>query len=68
MRKLFLGIGVPFLGVLGPLPWISSADKFVFGVPLIYAWIFSWFFLTSACLYACWLLFDRHAEDEKLNK
>jgi len=24
-------------------------------------WIFAWFVLTSGCLFACWMLFDRHA-------
>ena len=31
------------------------------GVPFIFMWIFAWFVLTSGCLFACWMLFDRRA-------
>ena len=62
MLRLFIGIGVPYLGVLGALPWVASVDRFVLGVPFIYLWIFMWFILTSLCLYVCWRLFDRAAD------
>ena len=48
MLKLFIGIGIPYIGVIGLLPWVASVDRFVLGVPFIYAWIFTWFILTSA--------------------
>jgi Protein of unknown function (DUF3311) len=63
MLKLFIGIGIPYIGVIGLLQWVASVDRFVLGVPFIYAWIFTWFILTSACLLACWCFFDRHASD-----
>ncbi|MNU11528.1 hypothetical protein D3C72_2594640 [compost metagenome] len=49
--------------MIGLLPWVASVERFVLGVPFIYAWIFAWFVLTSGCMLACWLLFDRHAAD-----
>jgi hypothetical protein len=64
MLKLFIGIGIPYLAVIGLLPWVASVDTFVLGVPFIYAWIFAWFVLTSVCLQLCWRLFDRHANDD----
>lgn len=61
MLKLLIGIGIPYFGVIGLLPWVASVERFVLGVPFIYAWIFAWFVLTSACMLACWCLFDRDA-------
>jgi hypothetical protein len=63
MVKVLIGLGLPYGGVLGLLPWIASADVYVLGVPLVYAWMFVWFVLTSACLFACWHWFDRHTAD-----
>ncbi|PRY09215.1 hypothetical protein B0G73_101121 [Paraburkholderia sp. BL25I1N1] len=31
--KLFIGLGIPYLGVIGLLPWVASVDRFVLGVP-----------------------------------
>ena len=61
MLRLILGLGLPYVGVVGLLPWAASKDVFVLGVPFVYAWIFSWFVLTAGCLWLCWMLFDRHA-------
>lgn len=66
MLRLFIGLGIPYIGVLGLLPWVASVDRFIFGVPFIYAWMFAWFVLTSACLIACWYMFDRHTGDTDL--
>ena len=60
MLKVFIGLGIPYLAVVGLLPWVASVDRFVFGVPFIYMWIFIWFVLTSGCMYSVWYLFDRH--------
>ncbi|SAK66207.1 hypothetical protein AWB76_03786 [Caballeronia temeraria] len=62
MLKLLIGLGLPFAGVIGLLPWAASKDIYVLGVPFIYAWIFGWFVLTSVCLQVCWMLFDKKAE------
>jgi len=61
MVKLLIGLGLPYAGVLGLLPWIASSDFYVLGVPLVYAWMFLWFVLTSACLFVCWHCFDKRA-------
>ncbi len=61
MRKLLVGLGIPYTGVIGLLPWAASINRFVLGVPFIYVWICAWFFLTFCCLAACWCVFDRKA-------
>jgi hypothetical protein len=62
MLKFLIGLGLPFIGVVGLLPWVASKDIYVLGIPFIYAWIFGWFVLTSVCLELCWVLFDKKAE------
>jgi len=64
MLKFLIGIGVPYVGVIGLLPWVAKMDRMVWGVPFIYAWIFAWFVLTSACLFICWYCFDRHVPED----
>jgi hypothetical protein len=65
MARVLIGLGIPFLGILVALPWAASIDKYVLGVPFVYAWSYLWFLLTSLCLALCWLLFDRNkAEPE----
>lgn len=59
MLRLLIGLGIPYVGVIGLLPWVATHGGFVMGIPWLYAWMFSWFVLTSACLGACWVLFDR---------
>lgn len=65
MLRFLIGLGLPFIGVIGLLPWAASNDSYVFGVPFIYAWIFGWFVLTSICLALCWVLFDKKAEQRE---
>lgn len=60
--KLLIGLGIPYSAVIGALPWVASIYYPIFGVPFVYAWIFGCFVLTSACLYVCWLFFDRDLE------
>jgi len=63
MLKVLIGLGIPYMAVIGLLPWVASVDMLVLGVPFIYMWIFIWFVLTSACMYLCWILFDRDGPD-----
>src|SRR2546429_7012741 len=36
MLKLFIGIGIPYIAVIGLLPWVASVDRHLLGVPFIY--------------------------------
>ena len=64
MLRVFIGLGIPYVGVIGLLPLVASHGGFVMGIPWLYAWMFSWFVLTSACLGVCWVCFDRPRESE----
>jgi hypothetical protein len=63
MLRYLIGLGIPYAGVIGLLPWIATKDAYILGVPLLYGWIFLWFVLTSGCLFICWYFFDRHVSD-----
>ena len=63
MLKFAIGIGIPYAAVILLMPWANSVRMLTFGIPFIFMWMFLWFILTSACLLACWLLFDRHEID-----
>lgn len=67
MLKFLIGIGIPYAAVIGMLPWVAKIDRVVWGIPFIYAWIFSWFVLTALCLCVCWYCFDRNLRDEDDN-
>jgi len=43
MLRYLIGLGIPYVGVIGLLPWIATKDAYILGVPLLYAWIFLWF-------------------------
>ena len=58
-KSALLAIGVPFAGVLGGIVVLSGSTAAVFGVPILFAWLFLWMPLTSLCLHLAWKLFDR---------
>jgi hypothetical protein len=64
MLRILIGLVVPYLGVIGLLPWVASQDFYILGIPFIYAWMFAWFVFTSGCLMLCWQLFDKHADTQ----
>jgi hypothetical protein len=61
--SIFIGLIVPFVAVLGGIPFIGKSDASVMGFPIIYFWIFLWFPLTTLCLCISWQFFDRYAYD-----
>ena len=58
-KSALLAIGVPFAGVLGGVVTLAGSTATVFGVPILFAWLFLWMPLTSLCLHLSWKLFDR---------
>jgi hypothetical protein len=60
MLRFFIGLGVPFIAIVGMLPVVNKVAFTFFNVPFLYLWMFSWFILSSVCLGICWLCFDRH--------
>lgn len=60
--RFVLVIVIPALCVLGVLPIINTFNITVLGIPLIYAWMFLCFVLTSLCLLLSWYCFDRDTD------
>lgn len=63
MVKVLIGLIIPYLGVLGLMPWTTSVAEPVAGIPFIYFWMFCWFIITSGCLYTCYKWFDSRASE-----
>ena len=61
--RFIVVIIIPFVAVVAMLPLINTLNGTVLGIPLIYAWMFLWFILTSLCLLLSWYCFDRDCED-----
>lgn len=57
--SLIIGLVIPVVGVLGGIIAFADTSVFVFGIPLLFFWIFAWFPLTSLCLWISWHFFDR---------
>ncbi|ACI50549.1 conserved hypothetical protein [Gluconacetobacter diazotrophicus PA1 5] len=62
--RLAVGIGIPFCAVDLALPWLDRVRGTILGFPVVTAWLFAWFVLTSACLGTVWVLHDRHLGDD----
>ncbi len=50
-KSLIVGLGLPAFGVLVIMPLLANTSVYVFGIPLLFAWIFAMFPLTSLCLW-----------------
>ena len=53
-KSAAIGLGIPAIGVLVVLPLLANTSVTVFGMPLLFAWIFLMFPLTSLCLWIAW--------------
>jgi hypothetical protein len=60
MLRILIGLVLPFVGVIGLIPFTNGVTWTLWNIPFLYLWIFAWFILTSVCLAICWLCFDRH--------
>ncbi|MBB3882847.1 hypothetical protein GGR01_001692 [Acetobacter oeni] len=56
-RLVMLGFGAPFAAIIFVAPFLSRLPLSVFGIPIVFIWIFAWFPLTSLCLWLC----ERHS-------
>ena len=64
VRSLAIGLGVPLVAMLVAMPLLADTSITVGGVPLLFAWIFAWFPLTSLCLWLAWRIDEPHYRDE----
>ncbi|HEX8715870.1 MAG TPA: DUF3311 domain-containing protein [Gemmatimonadaceae bacterium] len=51
---------VPAIGMLGGVPFVNHVKPFVFGLPLLLAWVLVWVLLTSATMWLIYALDRRH--------
>ena len=56
MRPVYLLAALPFLGLLGGIPFANRVTPFVLGLPFILFWIVLWVVLTSAIMYVIYAL------------
>lgn len=57
--SVLIGLVIPFVAVVGGVALFGSSRALVFGMPVVYFWVFLWFVLTSVCLAVSWFFFDR---------
>jgi hypothetical protein len=50
MRPVYLLAALPFLGLLGGIPFVNRVTPFVLGLPFILFWIVLWVALTSVIM------------------
>lgn len=58
--SVLIGLGIPVVAVLGGIIAFADTSVYIGGIPLLFAWIFLWFPLTTVCLWISWHFFDRH--------
>lgn len=58
--SIFIGLIIPFVGVIAGIFIFRYEEFFIFGFPVLYFWLFLWFILTSICIACSWHFFDRH--------
>lgn len=50
MKLIHILSFIPFIGILGLLPFVNRVTPFVLGMPFILFWIFIWIVFTSAIM------------------
>ena len=55
-RWALLPGSVPFLALVGALPWVNRVEPTVLGLPFLLFWIFGWVALTPAMLLLAYVL------------
>jgi hypothetical protein len=65
MRPLYLLAVLPFLGLLGGIPFVNRVTPFVLGLPFILFWIVVWVVLTSVIMWVIYSLDPVNREGEQ---
>lgn len=65
MKKLYILTLVPFIGILGFLPFINKIEPYVLGMPFYMFWMAMWVVLTSVTLAIMYKLDPRNREGEE---
>ncbi len=56
--SLAVAMGIPALAILVGVPLVSSSPYAVFGIPMVFAWLFAWLPLTTLCFWISWRYFE----------
>jgi hypothetical protein len=65
MRPVNLLAALPFLGLLGGIPFVNRVTPFVLGLPFILFWIVLWVVITSVIMFVIYSTDPRNRAGEK---
>jgi Protein of unknown function (DUF3311) len=65
MRPVYLLAALPFLGLLGGIPFANRVTPFVLGLPFILFWIVLWVVATSVIMWVIYSTDPRNRAGEK---
>ena len=65
MKVLYILTLVPFIGILGFLPFVNKVEPYVLGMPFYMFWMAMWVVLTSVTLAIMYKLDPRNREGEE---
>lgn len=66
--SLLIGLGIPALGILVAVPLLANTSVHVFGIPLLFFWIFLMFPLTTLCLWCAWRIDEPHYREQPVTR
>jgi Protein of unknown function (DUF3311) len=64
MRPVYLLAALPFLGLLGGIPFANRVTPFVLGLPFILFWIVLWVVISSVIMWVIYAMDPRNSEGE----
>ena len=65
MRPVYLLAALPFIGLLGGIPFVNRVTPFVLGLPFILFWIVLWVVITSLIMWVIYATDPRNRAEEK---
>ncbi|WP_110926446.1 DUF3311 domain-containing protein [Bacillus massiliglaciei] len=65
MRILYILSLVPFIGILGFLPFVNKVEPYVLGMPFYMFWMAMWVVLTSVILGVMYKLDPRNRDGDE---
>jgi hypothetical protein len=66
MKGIRLLMLLPFIGILGGIPFANKVTPYVFGMPFILFWIVAWVVATSVIMAIVFRLDPEAREEERL--
>jgi Protein of unknown function (DUF3311) len=64
MRPVYLLAALPFLGLLGGIPFVNRVTPFVLGLPFILFWIVLWVVISSLIMWVIYTMDPRNRAGE----